>query len=61
VVVQLLPGDTNARLPLGLVRWPAPQLDEGPHLSYTVQWFSFAVIILVGTFVLLRKQAREGH
>jgi len=61
VVVQLLPGDANARLPLGLVRWPAPELDEGPHLSYTVQWFSFAVIILVGTFALLRKQAREGH
>ena len=61
VVVQLLPGDAKARLPLGLVRWPAHELDEGPHLSYTVQWFSFAVIILVGTFALLRKQAREGH
>ena len=61
VVVQLLPGDATAHLPLGLVRWPAPGLDEGPHLSYTVQWFSFAVIILVGTAMLLRKQAREGH
>jgi surfeit locus 1 family protein len=61
LVVQLLPGDTNAHLPPGLVRWPAPELDEGPHLSYTIQWFSFAAIILVGTFALLRKQAREGH
>jgi cytochrome oxidase assembly protein ShyY1 len=43
------------------VRWPVPELDEGPHLSYTVQWFSFALIILVGTFILLRKQAREVH
>jgi len=61
VVVQLLPGGTTAHLPLGLVRWPAPELDEGPHLSYTVQWFSFALIILVGTVMLLRKQAREGN
>lgn len=61
LIVQLLPGDAGARLPAGLVRWPAPELDEGPHLSYTIQWFSFAVIIVVGTFVLLRKQAREGH
>jgi len=61
VVVQLLPGGGKAPLPVGLIRWPAPELDEGPHLSYTIQWFSFAVIILVGTFFLLRKQAREGH
>ena len=36
-------------------RWPAPVLDNGPHLSYAIQWFSFAVIALVGTAVLIRK------
>ena len=36
-------------------RWPAPALDNGPHLSYAVQWFSFAVIALVGTAVLIRR------
>ena len=36
-------------------RWPAPALDNGPHLSYAVQWFSFAAIILVGTAALLRR------
>lgn len=35
-------------------RWPAPVMDNGPHLSYAIQWFSFAVIILVGTAALLR-------
>ena len=40
-----------------LYRWPAPALDDGPHLSYAIQWFSFALITLVGTAVLLRKQA----
>ena len=44
-------------LPLGLPRrWPAPALDNGPHLSYAIQWFSFAVIIGVGTTALLRRR-----
>ena len=29
----------------------APALDEGAHLSYAIQWFSFATIALVGGFV----------
>lgn len=41
-------------------RWPVTPLDDGPHLSYAIQWFSFAVITLVGTAVLLRKTAAEG-
>lgn len=36
-------------------RWPRRALDNGPHLSYAIQWFSFAVIALVGTAVLIRK------
>ncbi|MBI1966967.1 MAG: SURF1 family protein [Gemmatimonadetes bacterium] len=36
-------------------RWPPPALDDGPHLSYAIQWFSFAAIVLVGTGALLRK------
>lgn len=35
---------------------PLP-LDDGPHLSYAVQWFSFAVIALVGSVLLARKAA----
>jgi surfeit locus 1 family protein len=41
-------------------RWPVTALDDGPHLSYAIQWFSFAVITLVGTAVLLRKSAAEA-
>lgn len=29
-------------------RLAAPPLDEGPHFSYAMQWFSFAAIALVG-------------
>jgi surfeit locus 1 family protein len=36
-------------------RWPPPVFDNGPHLSYAIQWFSFALIALVGTAVLIRK------
>jgi surfeit locus 1 family protein len=44
--------------PRGLPRrWPAPVLDNGPHLSYAIQWFSFAVITLVGTAALLRRRS----
>jgi surfeit locus 1 family protein len=36
-------------------RWPPPAFDNGPHLSYAIQWFSFALIALVGTAVLIRR------
>ncbi|HEX5950122.1 MAG TPA: hypothetical protein VFZ96_03895, partial [Actinomycetota bacterium] len=38
---------------------PRPELDEGPHLSYAVQWFIFATIALVGFVVLARREARD--
>ena len=51
-VVQLESPDPSRGLPR---RWPPPTLDDGPHLSYVIQWFSFALIALVGTAVLIRK------
>jgi len=48
-----------AGAPAGTARWRTPALDNGPHLSYAIQWFSFAVIAVVGTILLLKKQARE--
>ena len=47
--------------PRGLPRrWPSPVLDDGPHLSYAIQWFSFALIIVLGTSALLRKTTILG-
>ena len=43
---------------------PPPDLSEGPHLGYAVQWFSFAVIGLIGWLVLVvrrRPLARAGR
>jgi len=51
-VIQLESADPARGLPR---RWPSPAFDDGPHLSYAIQWFSFAVIALVGTAVLIRK------
>ena len=35
-----------------------PALDDGPHLSYAIQWFSFAVIGIVGAGIVV---FRAGH
>jgi surfeit locus 1 family protein len=40
------------------VRVPPPALDEGPHWSYAVQWFSFAAVALAGGAAFARAQAR---
>ena len=40
----------------GLELPPALVADEGPHLSYALQWFSFAVISLLGAWIFLRKE-----
>ena len=33
----------------------APTLDEGPHLSYTIQWFVFSVCVIVGWVLAVRR------
>ena len=34
--------------------------DEGPHLAYAIQWFSFLVIGLVGFGFLMRRSIRSS-
>ncbi len=34
---------------------PLPELSEGRHLGYAVQWFAFAIIAVIGTAVLVRQ------
>lgn len=46
--------DEDETLPLAA---PEPVFDDnGPHLSYAFQWFSFAVIAVVGFVLLVRRQ-----
>lgn len=45
------------------VRLPPPALDEGPHRSYAIQWFSFATIAIVGTlgYLLTSRSPRPDN
>lgn len=49
-----LPGTSLARV-------PGPELGNGPHLSYAIQWFSFALISIVGTAIYIWSTTREGE
>ena len=39
---------------------PSPDLGEGSHLAYAVQWFVFAAVALVGYPLILRRLGRPG-
>lgn len=57
--LQQLPDiDARRRPP---VRVDLAPRDNGPHLSYAVQWFSFAAIGLVGLAIMLFRQRRQGE
>ncbi len=55
-VVALPEAKQSANAP---VRLPAPALSDGSHKSYAVQWFSFAVIAVVGVSALIRTDIRS--
>jgi surfeit locus 1 family protein len=56
VVLELAqPGQASPRI----FRWQPDPLDNGPHLLYAIQWFSFATIAIVGTFFLVRRNLAE--
>lgn len=40
---------------------PPPDLSEGPHLSYALQWFTFSAMTLIVYPLLLRRVARRRH
>jgi cytochrome oxidase assembly protein ShyY1 len=37
-------------------RLPPPEISQGPHLGYAIQWGAFAVMALIGGVVILRRQ-----
>ncbi|MGH7458286.1 MAG: SURF1 family protein [Longimicrobiaceae bacterium] len=55
--LQLRPGPVSVNLPIPV---PPPELDEGPHLSYAVQWFSFALIALAGFGVVVWRRSQPS-
>jgi cytochrome oxidase assembly protein ShyY1 len=47
---------TNQSLPQQVT---LPELSEGPHLSYAVQWFIFSTTALIAWVVVVRRRLRE--
>ncbi|HEX7022676.1 MAG TPA: SURF1 family protein [Trueperaceae bacterium] len=39
---------------------PPPELSRGPHMGYALQWFSFALIALLGYPIVLRRSVRKA-
>ena len=56
--VYVVADETGETLPIAVARPDAT--DEGPHLLYAIEWFSFTLISLVGYFFLLRRAVRRS-
>jgi surfeit locus 1 family protein len=55
VYVLQQPDTSLPRYPIRLEPQP---LDDGPHLSYAIQWFAFAAITVAGSWLLLIRKQR---
>jgi surfeit locus 1 family protein len=51
-------GDSTVA-PNRVARLSVPPLDEGPHLSYAIQWFAFAIVAIVGAGIAVRQTRRD--
>lgn len=52
-VFESRPADADVLEPVA-----APDLSEGPHLSYAVQWFTFSIAVAVGWVLAVRRSVR---
>jgi surfeit locus 1 family protein len=43
-----------------IARLTVPPLDEGPHFSYAVQWFGFALVALGGAGFVIKQSRSSG-
>jgi cytochrome oxidase assembly protein ShyY1 len=41
--------------------FPKPSVEEGTHLSYSLQWFAFGVLMFIGFGYAARQQARNAE
>jgi surfeit locus 1 family protein len=51
----VMTSDSAARIDSVPRRLPPPAIDPGPHRSYALQWFAFAIIALAGGVILFRR------
>jgi surfeit locus 1 family protein len=58
VVLRQTPDSSPPRSPR---RLPAPELDDGPHLNYAIQWFLFAgMAVAFAVLVVGRRATRDS-
>ncbi|MEX2181630.1 MAG: SURF1 family protein [Gemmatimonadaceae bacterium] len=55
----VMTSDSLARVDSVPRRLPPPTIDVGPHRSYAIQWFAFAVIAAVGGVILFRSSGKS--
>lgn len=58
--LQQLPSADSAAARRPPVRVALAPMDNGPHLSYAFQWFSFAAIGVAGLVVILLRQRKQA-
>ena len=58
-LLQAPPPEGNVALPIRVM--PEFDLSEGPHMSYALQWFSFAIIAGIVYVSVVRKREREAQ
>ena len=56
IQVETIDGVNSNDLPIAL---SLPDLDEGSHLSYAMQWIVFALLTIVFYFFILRRKSKQ--
>jgi len=54
--LDLINSSENSAQPLTQIQ--LPELTNGPHFAYALQWLAFAVLILLGRYLLFREAKR---
>lgn len=59
----LATGEAKAQTVDRAARFTLPELNDGPHRNYAIQWFSFAAIAVIGATMVIRgdRRARRGE
>jgi surfeit locus 1 family protein len=57
ISIRQMPGPSLPSFPR---RLDPPAVDEGPHLSYAIQWFFFATLAVAFAFLVIGRKGRSG-
>ena len=57
IFIEQQPAANDPALPR---RVATADLGEGPHMGYAVQWFAFAIILVVGYIAFIYSQTKRG-